>query len=467
MSALGTLACEPACAQTRPGAPAGMLMPPTEGLMDCSLYRYGSELDQTIATTLLAIGSRLGSVPALQAASRRGGTVDVTEALRQQGFIHRVADCAEPVVRGFVQGQDVFFRVSALQAVVCQELVASERLRLAGMLVTPVHVPSGEARCGGQRNPIPNILTLGRLTQAGRMLPGDNTVTIVARGPFPDAPAVMARPTTPKACATIDGTPDPVIEAMIANQTYHLTTDYPRVWRVEPCFDILGGPSSTGVCTTAQWDGYHDRLLDEFHRILAQAETSNDPRRIYSAAYWLIERSDPAKYTIKSFDYQGRECDIVRNRFVTACGLAAWDDLKKALIGDPRTQSVDRDNVPLAFTQLDKIMVDLATRVLPPARKAVRQCFAQYNQANSLTDQLTRPLPFGEYRAQILNEVQRSVRDAMQHIGHGDCPYYAEAVMRLDRSIWRNQYDSGMTNTVPVDWEHSFRQSALKCLTGR
>jgi len=465
MSALGTLACEPACAQTRPGAPPGT--PPTDGLMDCSLYRYGSELDQVIATTLLAIGSRLGSVPTLQAASRSGGTVDVTEALRQQGFIHRVADCAEPVVRGFVRGQDVFFRVSALQSVVCQELVASERLRLAGMLVTPAHAPSGEARCGGQRNPIPNILTLGRLTQAGRMLPGDNMVTIVARGPFPEAPAVMARPATPKACPTIDGTPDPVIEAIIGNRT-RLTTDYPRVWRVEPCFDMLGGPSSTGVCTTAQWNGYHDRLLDEFRRILAKAETSNDPMRIYSAAYWLIERSDPAKYTIKSFDYKNRECDVVRNRFVTACGLAAWDDLKKALIGDPRTQSVDRDNVPLAFSQLDEIMVDLATRVLPPpAGEAVRQCFAQYNQANSLTDQLTRPLPFAEYRLGILNKLQSSVHDAMQRIGHGDCPYYASAVMRLDRSIWRNQYEGGMTSIALVDWEHSFRQSALKCLTGR
>jgi hypothetical protein len=327
-------------------------------------------------------------------------------------------------------------------------------------------VPSGEARCGGQRNPIPNILTLGRLTQAGRMLPGENTVTIVARGPFAQAPAALARPATPPACPRVDGRRDPVIEGIIANRT-RVTYDYPRTWRVEPCFDMLGGSSSTGVCPTAQWNRYHDRLLDEFRRILARAEPSNDPVRIYSAAYWLIERSDPAKYTIRSFDYRQRECDVVRNRFVTACGLIAWDTLTQALAGDARTEGIDTEDTHEAFDQLDEIIVDVVTKALPSARDLLRQCFAQYNRANSLTDEFTRPLPFGEYRLRILDEVQRSVRDGMQRIGYGNCEYYGGAVMRLDRSIWADQYAGGMTNALPVDWEHSFRQSALKCLSGR
>jgi hypothetical protein len=298
------------------------------------------------------------------------------------------------------------------------------------------------------------------------MLPGENAVTVVARGPFAQVPARLARPASPTACPRVDGTRDPVIEGMIANHT-RVTDDYPRAFRGEPCFDILGGTSSMGVCTTAQWNRYHDRLLDEFRRILARAEPSNDPMRIYSAAYWLIERSDPAKYTIRSFDYRQRECDVVRNRFVTACGLAAWDTLTQGLAGDARTQGVDTENAHEAFDRLDEIIVDTVTRAVPSARNALRQCFAQYNRANSLTDEFTRPLPFGEYRLRILDDVQRSVRDAMRRTGHGDCDYYGGAVMRLDRSLWAEQYDGGMANPVPIDWEHSFRQSALKCLTGR
>jgi hypothetical protein len=215
-----------------------------------------------------------------------------------------------------------------------------------------------------------------------------------------------------------------------------------------------------------------NRLLEEFRLILARAEASKDTThmttRIFSAAYWLIQLSDPAKYTIESFDYVQRSCDVIRNRLVVACGIDAWNTPTQGLLDDPRTRSVDAQNGPKAFDELDEIVIDLATRLLPePARDKLKDCFAQYNQANSLIDQLTRPLPFSDYRLLMLAEVQRAVHDAMQRTGHGDCPYYSRAVLRLDRAIWRDQYAGGMTNTLPVDWEHSFRQSAVKCLTGR
>jgi len=455
MSLLGAVAGEQALAQPRPGVPVAP--PPTDGILDCSLYRYGDDLDQAIANTLNAIRSRLASDPAIVSASRSGRAVDMTDTWRQQGFIHRVADCAQPVVSGFVDGPDVSLRVAALQAPVCQQLVASQRLRQAGLLVTVVHAPSGEPRCGGARNPVPNILSLGRLTLAGRMLPGENTVTIVAAAP--------------RACPTLEGRPDPDVERMITEHSY-TRIDFPSTSPGVVCFDSSGATSSMGICTTAQWNRHMNRLLEEFRLILARAEASKDTThmttRIFSAAYWLIQLSDPAKYTIESFDYVQRSCDVIRNRLVVACGIDAWNTLTQGLLDDPRTRSVDAQNGPKAFDELDEIVIDLATRLLPePARDKLKDCFAQYNQANSLIDQLTRPLPFSDYRLLMLAEVQRAVHDAMQRTGHGDCPYYSRAVLRLDRAIWRDQYAGGMTNTLPVDWEHSFRQSAVKCLTGR
>lgn len=166
------------------GAAVGAPPPPLDqGLLDCSLYRYGDRLDAAVAETLERFATRRRVLAELQSAARRAERVDVTELLRRERLINRVLDCPQPVLRGFVVAEAVELEFIALQTTVCQQLVDSAALARLGARLRVRHGPSGEARCGVSRNPVPGLLTLGRLTQAGRILPGENTVTITLPGP--------------------------------------------------------------------------------------------------------------------------------------------------------------------------------------------------------------------------------------------------------------------------------------------
>lgn len=431
----------------RPGAPPP---PIDEGLLDCSLYRYGSGFDAAIAATLGRIAVATDTDPTLRDAFRASRSQDVTDALYRLGIVRGVVGCTQPVVRGYAGNGAVALQFRALQSAVCEQLVASETLRLGGLLVEPVHAPSGETRCGVARNLVPGLLTLGRLTQAGRSLPGENTVTVVSRGPFAAAPPQRPRPPPADACPSIGGRRDAVVEDMIRHQRY-VTYDFPRNWQAPRCDSFLGGSSSIGmVCGTADWNNYHDRLYAEFERMIARAEPSRDPERFYSAAYWLIDRSDPLQLTIRSFDYIGRECDVIRNRIVLGWGQCMWDTARKA------------------YGVSTGLATEAATKVFrDTVLEAVSLCFAEmperYGEASDFIDKYLRPQPFLEKRPEILAKVQRRVRDAMARAGHGDCPYYAQAVVRIDHSVWRDHYSQGAAQ-LPIDWEHDFWKSAGRCL---
>lgn len=431
----------------RPGAPP----PPIEtGLLDCSLYRYGSGFDAAIAATLGRIAAATDTDPSLREAFRGPRSLEVTDALYRLGIVQGVVGCTQPVVRGFAGNGSVALQFRALQSAVCEQLVGSETLRLGGLLVEPLHAPSGEARCGIGRNLVPGLLTLGRLTQAGRSLPGENTVTVVSRGPFAAAPPQLPRPQPADTCPSIAGRRDPMVEDMIAKQRF-VTYDFPRNWQAERCYDILGGPSSTGMtCVTADWNNYHDRLYAQFELMMARAEPSRDPERFFSAAYWLIRRSDPLRLTIRSFDYVGRECDVIRNRILVGWGQCMWDTARKAY-----------DAYHGKATEAD------AGLFRDTVLEAVPICFAElpehYGKANEFIDRYLRPQPFLEKRPEILAQVQQRVREAMARAGYGDCPYYAQAVMRIDHSVWRDHYSQGAAQ-LPIDWEHDFWKSAGRCL---
>lgn len=460
------MAVAPAMAQ----APAQLPPPPLPGapLEDCSLYRYGEDLDLVIAATLKNIGGHIASSPELSAAAGSGRSTDVTEILYRQGLIKHVPTCNRGVLRASIEGWIVRLEIAALQGTVCSQLLDSPRLQASGLLVTAIHLPTGEARCGGPRNPIPGLLTLGRLTQAGRMLPGDNVVTIAAQGPFAAASPQLPKRQFSGVCPSLDGTPDKSVENIIKRRSQD-STDFPKNWVAEPCFNLLGGPSSLGVCTTAMWNRYHNRLYAEFENIIDRAQYSNDPLRIYSAAAWLIDLSDPAKVTIRGYDYAGRDCDMIRNRFVIGCGLAAWDYVKDQLpLYYQAEQKSHANAAPDWNSVLDRFLEDLAWKAVPlppPAKEALRQCTAKYGSANEMLDML-RPVLFSERRNEVLSKVAQRVQQAMALSGYGNCDYYGQAVARLDYEVWKDQYKGGMTASVPVDWEHDFQSSARKCLVG-
>ena len=426
--------------------------PVSDGLLDCSLYRYGDRFDAALSATLKRMADATFSDDKLQTAFNGPQRLEVTQRLYQLHILQRVPDCSQPVVKGFAGAGRLELQIAALQKPVCQRLVASETLRLAGLLVEPLHVPSGELSCGMARNPIPGFLTLGRLTQAGRSLPGNNTVTLINRGPFPAPAPVVSRPNTPPTCPGINGRVDPLIENMIANHQY-VSYDYPRRWQGEPCFDIIGGPSSVGMtCNVANWNNHQQYLYREFEDILSRAESSGDRERIMSAAYWLIERNDPSKLTILSFDYEGQDCDAIRNRIVTAWGLCMWDPVKQVL----------KEFVRNGTTDLRKIDPSKRDKML----ESVFPCFMEvpdrYKDADKFLNDWLRPMPAPEKRRQILAKVQQRVRSAMAHAGYGDCKYYSDAVMRLDQSIWQDEY-ALTVDQLPVDWEHDFWKSAQRC----
>jgi hypothetical protein len=430
----GLLACAAVRAQVPLFPPPLHEAPPPEGvLLDCSLHRHGDRLDEALAATLKRFVA-LRSSSTLQAAARSGTRTDVTDLLYRRGLVQHVDGCSQPVVRGFVKGSEVQLQLIAVPRDTCLRLQASPALHAAGIDVLPVHDPTGEARCGMDRNPVPRILVFP--FDARRMLPGNNTVTMVA-GYAAD-------------CPSIDRNPDPKIEDMIATDT-RVITDFPKRWTSPACIDWIGGASSMGVCTTAEWDGYHDRLTEEFERILALAVASRDVERVYSAAWWLIDKSDPDKFTIRGHDYKGRACDMLRNRIVAAWGLCAADQLKDALKGFAGTGE-----------ELKKVWDD----TLEGAARCVKKIPEEYTDANDMIDALTRPMPFTAKRFETLEKVQGDVQAAMQQLGRGNCPYFGEAVLRLDYVRWKSQYRGGLT-TAPPDWEHDFWDSAAKCAAGR
>ncbi|MBI5258341.1 MAG: hypothetical protein HY855_17685 [Burkholderiales bacterium] len=426
---------------------------PTGPLIDCSLWRYGPALDDAIAKTLKEMGAALDTDAEFKSAAASGQRIEVTQLMYRRQLLEGVPGCTKPVVKGFVEGQMVTVELSAVQGTVCGALTVSPTLRLAGYLVNPHHNPSGQPVCGGPRNPIPNILTLGRLTMAGRMIPGENVVSVTARGPFQPLAGSVAGGTFNGTCPTLDGPRDATVEDLI-RQRKQVTTDYPRQWSPPTCRDWLAGPnaSSMGVCTTAQWNRYHQRLYDEFELIIAKAEASKDPLRVYSAAYWLIEQSDPAKYTILRHDYEGLECDLIRNRIVVSYGLCVWDGAKSALAVAVRSGQAPRNG-----TEVRKLLLNSLDKSVPGC---IRQIPAGYKDANDLLNRVMRPVPYPEVRQQILERIGGRVKLAMDRSGYGSCPYYGEAVYRLDERIWEGQ----MSQPPPVpDWEHDFWSSAMKC----
>lgn len=424
---------------------------PSEPLTDCRLFEYGSTLDIAVARTLRQLGALWDVDVELKAAATTGRRVEVTGALYRAQLLLRVTTCSKPVVRAFVEGHTVAIELAALQGTVCDELLTSESLRSAGYLVLPHHVPSGQPRCGMARNVVPNVLTLGRLTQAGRMLPGENVVTVTARGPFRTTPGVVPPGRFQGVCPTLDGQRDPTIETII-DRRQRVSIDYPRRWSPPSCIDLNSGAgaSSMGVCTTAQWNRYHSVLYDEFERIIARAEASRDPTRIFSAAYWLIEQSDPAKYTVLRHDYDGLECDLIRNRIVVSYGTCVWDRAKA-----------------LALAQLFKPGGGFDFRVLWEAAlvRVIPQCVieipAGYKDADDLLNRVMRPVPYPEVRQQVLERVRSRVMLAMERSNYGRCPYYGDAIYRLDERIWEGQ----VSQPPPVpDWEHDFWTAAKRCM---
>ena len=414
--------------------------PPPEGvLLDCSLHRYGDRLDEAVAGTMKRFVELHGS-NALQAAAQSGRRTDVTDLLYGQGLVRHVEGCAQPVVRAFVQGNALELQLIAMQRDACLQLQASRMLYAAGIRVLPRYDPTGEARCGMARNPIPGLLTWG--TQAARMLPGNNTVTVVAE--------YAAN------CPSVDRRPDPKIEYIVKTQS-RVVTDFPTRWTSPACIDMLSGPtaSSMGICTTKEWDDYHDRLLAEFERILRVAVQGGDFERVYSAAWWLIDKSDPDKATIRAYDYRGRECDMLRNRLVAAWGICAADKAKDAFW-----------DAVLGFTGSGEALKKLWDDTLEGAAKCVKKIPEEYKDANDMIDALTRPMPFTAKRFEVLETVQGDVQAAMRRLGYGNCPYYGEAVLRLDYVRWWDQYHGGLVNSPP-DWEHDFWDGAVKCASGR
>ena len=422
--------------------------PPIEkGLLDCSLYRYGDQFDVALDRTLRRIADATFTDPALEAAFEGARRQDVTDQLYALGLLYRVTDCPQPVVRGYAGEGKLVLEVAALQAPVCQQLVVSETLRLSGLLVEPLHIPSGELRCGLARNPFPGLLTGGRMTQAGRSLPGENTVKLIARGPFAPSAALS--------CPGVAGRTDSVIEDMLAKR-WVITTDYPRNWQVEPCRDILGGTSSMGmVCGVADWNNYQQRLYDEFERMMILAEASGEPERIMSAASWMIDHNDPMRLTILSFDYPGQDCDAIRNRIVTAWGLCLADGVKDAVKEGAFDWLTGQSDI-------GEVKADIKLS----SQESVVPCFfdvpGHYKDANDFINDWLRPMPAPEKRLQVMTKARQRVRSAMAKIGKGDCEYYAEAVTRFDQMIWRDHYQYGIAQ-MPIDWNHDFWKSARTC----
>jgi hypothetical protein len=205
------LATSGAAAQSS-GAAFGAPPPPLdEGLLDCSLYRYGDQFDGAVARIIERFAARAAASADLRDQARSGVRVEVTDWLRRERLIHRVLDCPQPVLRGFVAGTAVELEFIALQATVCQQLVDSPVLARLGASLRVRHGPTGEARCGLSPNPVPGLLTLGRLTQAGRSLPGVNIVTVTL-GQAAAAPAAPVAPVALAQCR-VDDPPPPGLTA--------------------------------------------------------------------------------------------------------------------------------------------------------------------------------------------------------------------------------------------------------------
>lgn len=178
-------------------------------MRDCSLYRYEPRLGDVAAAALDRAVALMATSTRLRDAVRAGsGRIELTQAFQAEGVLERVTECAEPQVRIFADGSQLELALAAQQPEVCLQLVQDARLAARGIVVTPLHVTSGQQRCGMSANFIPKALVLGRATEAGRMIAGSNTVTLAK--PFrAGAVAPAATATTATSQCVVQGQPGP------------------------------------------------------------------------------------------------------------------------------------------------------------------------------------------------------------------------------------------------------------------
>lgn len=238
------------------------------------------------------------------------------------------------------------------------------------------------------------------------------------------------------------------IESMI-KENRRDEIDYPRNWR-KPNWNM-------GVPTVAEANQYSRALEQEFLKIADKAEASGDTLRIYSAAYWFIDNSDPSIFTIRRTDYKGQECDIIRNRIVALLGDNAWEGVMKHILSTP---PINRGNIK----KLIELALKEAIESLPRYADNPYELIEDYQNADKLIDDLTRPPTFNSERMRILTSVAQRTGQTMIRNGHGDCTYYENAVYAWDYLRWKDQT---LREELPVDWEHNFMQSVAECLTGK
>jgi hypothetical protein len=204
------------------------------------------------------------------------------------------------------------------------------------------------------------------------------------------------------------------IESMI-KQSWWDNTDYPR------------HPPSIGSFrpTVAQLNRYTRKLETEFRKIADKAETSRDVVRIYSAARWFIQHSDPSTFTVRRTSYKGQECDIIRNRIVVMLGGKAWGKVKKYLW---KYLPTNRRNVKKLLEEGLKGAIES----VPEYKNNLSGLRKDYKAANDLIDDLTRPPPYSDERTRILKSVAERTAQAMTRTGNGSCLYYGNVVMAWD-----------------------------------
>ncbi len=237
------------------------------------------------------------------------------------------------------------------------------------------------------------------------------------------------------------------IESMI-KQSWWDTTDYPRRW------SNIRLPAFPNRPTVAQLNRYTRNLETEFRKIADKAQASGDVVRIYSAARWFIEHSDPSTFTIRRTSYKGQECDIIRNRIVVMLGEKAWDKVKTKLL---KFLPINRRNLK----HLLEVGLREAIGSVPEYAQNLKGLSDDYKAANDLIDHLTRPPTYASERRRILNSVAQRTAHAMTRTGQGSCLYYGNVVLAWDYLSWKHQT---LRMDVPLDWEHNFLDSAAKCL---
>ncbi len=222
------------------------------------------------------------------------------------------------------------------------------------------------------------------------------------------------------------------------------TTDFPRDWR-PPAWGM-------NIPTTAQANRYLKGLEKEQRAILAKAEASKDIMRVYSAAFWFIERSDPSLFTVRRKDYKGQECDIIRNRIVWALGDKYYDCIGGRLLKIFKFGNVRRF-MKESLEECLGTFKDLANDPL-----AIKDA---YNDANSAIDKIFGQPLYSATRADAIKRVAALTGKAMHDLGYGSCDFYPNAVLAWDEEWWRHQT---LRYNKPHDWEHEFIDSLIECM---